>query len=134
MAYFQCETSLHVPAPAAWDALRDVGNLHTRLVRGFVVDCRFDGETRFITFANGMTTAERIVSVSEALMRVSWSARSERLAHHNASAQVVPLTPSTCRVIWSVDVLPDAMAPAIEAMVQTGLQAIRSTLESAGAA
>lgn len=34
----------------------------------------------------------------------------------------------------SVDVLPDAVAPAIDAMVQAGLQAIKVTLEPQGAA
>ena len=37
--------------------------------------------------------------------------------------------PSACRILWWVDVLPDAMAPAIETMVQAGLQAIKATQE-----
>lgn len=134
MAYFQRETTVTVPAALAWDALRDVGNLHTRLVRGFVVECQFDGETRRLEFANGVSAIERIVSVSEAHWRVSWSASSERLAHHNASAHVVPLDAASCRIVWSVDVLPDSVSPAIEAMVQAGLQAMKATLERQGVA
>jgi len=48
-----------------WDALRDVGALHTRLVRGFVLECAFDGQVRKLKFANGMLAAERIINVSE---------------------------------------------------------------------
>ncbi|EJE53182.1 Polyketide cyclase / dehydrase and lipid transport [Acidovorax sp. CF316] len=133
MAYFSHSILLNVGADKAWDALRDVGNLHTRLVRGFVVECEFDGSARLLTFANGVRTTERIVAISESNRRVSWSAISERIAHHNASAQVVPEGPGSCRFIWSVDVLPDSIAPSIEAMVQAGLQSIKLTLEQEGA-
>jgi len=134
MAYFQHEVKVNVPAGPAWDALRDVGNLHRRLVRGFVTECSFDGETRHLKFANGAAAAERIIAVSDADRRVSWSAVSERLSHHNASAQIFPEGDSACRVVWTVDLLPDTMALAIEQMVLAGLQAIRSTLEDPGAA
>src|SRR5882672_11744453 len=36
-----------------WDALRDLGALHTRLVPGFVTDTKLDGDARIVTFANG---------------------------------------------------------------------------------
>jgi hypothetical protein len=130
MAYFQQEIAIDVAASAAWDALRDVGNLHTRLVRGFVTECRFDGETRQLKFANGVTAAERIIAVDEKDKRVSWTAISDRLTHHNASAQIVPTGTHSCKVVWTVDLLPDSMAPAISAMVSAGLQAMKATLEA----
>ncbi|HMN82457.1 MAG TPA: SRPBCC family protein [Burkholderiaceae bacterium] len=130
MAYFQREIDIDVPASAAWDALRDVGNLHRRLVRGFVTDCEFDGKVRQLKFANGVSAAERIIAISEEAHRLSWSAVSERLAHHNASAQITPVGPGACRLVWTVDLLPDSMAPAIESMVLAGLQAVKSTLET----
>lgn len=134
MAYFQREITVNVAAAAAWDALQDVGHLHTRLVRGFVVECQFDGQTRHVSFANGIAATERIVAINEDVMRVSWAAVGERLVHHNASAQVVPQSGSACRIVWVVDVLPDSMAKAIDAMVQAGLQAMKRTLESPSAA
>ena len=36
------------------DAIRDVGAIHKRLVPGFVVDCKLEGNSRIVTFANGM--------------------------------------------------------------------------------
>ncbi|MBL0085205.1 MAG: SRPBCC family protein [Ideonella sp.] len=134
MAHFEHEVQIDVADSAAWNALRDVGNLHTRLVRGFVTNCDFDGQTRRLKFANGSSAAERIIAVSEDTKRVSWSAISDRLEHHNASAQVVPVGPKSCRIVWSVDLLPDAMAPVIEAMVLAGLKAMKSTLQSQSAA
>ena len=47
---------------SVWDAIRDVGALHTRLVPGFVVDTRLEPGARVVTFANGMVIKEPIVS------------------------------------------------------------------------
>ena len=72
-------------APAvAWDAIRDVGALHTRLVPGFVLDTRVDGEARIVTFANGMVVREPIVAVDDAEMRLAWGAEGAGLDHYNA--------------------------------------------------
>ena len=49
-----------------WDAIRDVGALHKRLVPGFVTDCRMDGDAaRMVTFGNGMTVRELIIDVND---------------------------------------------------------------------
>jgi hypothetical protein len=130
MAYFRKEIDIAVPCAHAWEALRDVGALHTRLVRGFVLECEFDGRARRIKFANGLTTVERIIAVSDEDQRVSWTAASERLEHHNASAQVRPIGPDSCAIAWTVDLLPDGVAPAIASMVDAGLAAMKATLES----
>lgn len=37
-----------------WDAARDVGALHTRLVPGFAVDTQLEEGARIVTFANGV--------------------------------------------------------------------------------
>jgi hypothetical protein len=47
-----------------WDAIRDVGAIHKRLVPGFVVDCTLEGDSRIVTFANGMVVRELIVDVT----------------------------------------------------------------------
>ena len=130
MAYFRQQIDIGRPEAFVWDALRDVGALHTRLVRGFVLECEFDGQVRKLKFANGVSAAERIIDVSESDRRVSWTAISERLDHHNASAQIFPKEVGNCTVVWIVDLLPDAMAPAIATMVSAGLAAMKATLES----
>lgn len=81
------------------------------------------------TFANGLVARERIVSVDDGLRRVAWSATGERLTHHNASAQVFDEGGRRSKVVWIADVLPDAMVPAIAAMIEQGLVAMRATLE-----
>lgn len=129
MASIHQSIAIGVPPAQAWDALRDIGALHTRLVTGFVTDCRLDGETRIVTFANGLVARERITSVDDALRRVAWSATGERLTHHNASAQVFD-EGAHCRIAWIADLLPHEMAPAIAGMIEAGLAAMKRTLET----
>jgi hypothetical protein len=116
-----------------WDAIRDVGAIHKRLVPGFVVDCRLDGDSRIVTFANGMVVRELIVNVDDETYRHSWSARGGLLTHHNASIQVFSDGHDKCRVVWIADLLPNEAAEAIGEMIQQGLNTMKQTLESSPA-
>ena len=73
----------------AWEAIADVGALHTRLVPGFVVATRLEPGARVVTFANGAIVREPIVTVDEATRRLVWSAEGGRTTHYNASLQVL---------------------------------------------
>lgn len=128
MASIRKETTINASAAEAWDAIRDVGELHRRVVEGFVRDCRMDGDARVVSFANGLVARELIVDVDDAARRLVWSARSERLQHHNASLQVFEDLPGRCRVVWIADVLPHAAAGAVGAMMEEGVAAMRKTL------
>jgi carbon monoxide dehydrogenase subunit G len=130
MASIRREVNVAVSAETAWDAVRDVGALHTRLVKGFVTDCRLEGDARVVTFANGMQARELIVDLDEAQRRLVWSAVGGRLSHHNASVQVFDEGAGRCRLVWIADLLPHQLKPAIEAMVDEGAKAIQRTLES----
>jgi hypothetical protein len=132
MASIRREILVEVGADAAWDALRDVGALHTRLVAGFVTDCRLEGSVRLVTFANGVVAREQIISVDDAEQRVVWSAAGSRLTHHNASAQVFAEGPQRSRLVWIADLLPDEMMPAVAGMIEQGLLAMKKTLERLG--
>ena len=115
-------------ADAAWDAIRDVGALHTRLVPGFVLDCRLEGDARVVTFANGVVTRELIVDVNEHDRRLVWAAVGGRLTHHNASVQVFSGEDGQTRIVWIADLLPNELAPAIETMIDHGIEAMKRTL------
>ncbi|CAM3907306.1 SRPBCC family protein [Roseateles saccharophilus] len=141
MASIHRDILIHAPATALWDALLDIGALHTRLAPGFVTHCEMDGDAaRQIRFANGVEARELIVTVDGASRRLVWSAAGGRLTHHNASAQVFDEGGTHCRVAWIADLLPDAMAPAITRMIEAGLLAMKThaeqqaeTLAAAGA-
>ena len=131
MASIRREVCIDTPAERVWDAVRDVGALHTRLVAGFVIDCRIDGEARIVTFANGMVVRELIVDVNDADRRMVWAAVGGRLTHHNASVQVFVEAAGRSRVVWVADILPNELAAAIAAMIEQGMVAMKKTLERA---
>src|SRR5688500_16968542 len=115
---------------SVWDAIRDVGAIHKRLVPGFVVDCKLEGDWRIVTFANGMVVRELIINVDDKTCRHSWSARGEPLHHHNASIQVFSDGQEKCRVVWIADLMPNEVAEAIDRMIQQALNTMKQTLES----
>jgi hypothetical protein len=74
MASIRKEIQTSASPEQVWDALRDVGALHTRLVPGFVVDTRLEPGERIVTFGNGMVIREPIIDVNDETRRVAWSA------------------------------------------------------------
>ena len=83
MASITKEMRVNAPVERVWDAVRDVGAIHRRLVPGFVTDCRMDGDdVRVVTFGNGITVRELIVDLDDEKRRLVWSARGGRLARN----------------------------------------------------
>jgi hypothetical protein len=126
MARIRREIGIEAARAAIWDAVRDVGALHTRLVPGFVTDTRLEPGARVVTFGNGMTVRELIVDLDDAATRLVWSVRGGGLTHHNASLEV-----TEAGVVWTADVLPDDLAPRIAGMMEQGLAVMKRTLERA---
>jgi carbon monoxide dehydrogenase subunit G len=112
---------------AVWDAFRDVGAVDTRLARGFVTECNLTGDVRTVTFANGLTVDERIISLDDDVRRLAYSATGGRSEHHHAVIEVHPHGDGS-RVVWTTDVVPDEVGPAIRGMVEAGSRAIAGTL------
>ncbi len=117
---------------AVWDAIRDIGALHTRLVPGFVVDTRLVPGGRVVTFANGMLAEEPIISSSDSLRRLVWTARSpgSALTHYNGAVQVYARAAGGSRVEWTADFLPDAAQGALEPMLAAGASAMTKALQA----
>jgi len=130
MASIHREIHIRKPRDFVWDAIRDVGAIHKRLVPGFVVDCKLEGDSRYLTFGNGMTIREIIVDVDDQAFRHVWSARGGPFTHHNASIQVFEEADGTCRLVWIADLLPNGVAGPIAEMIQQGLNTMKATLEA----
>jgi carbon monoxide dehydrogenase subunit G len=128
MATIRKEIHTTATPSAAWEALRDVGALHLRLVVGFVTATRLEGPDRIVTFANGMEARERIVAVDDAKRRVAYSVIGGRFTHHNASAEVLP-DGAGSTIVWTADMLPDDVVPTIEGMMDAGAAAMKRTLD-----
>ena len=130
MASIRKEMEIDRSKDFVWDAIRDVGAIHKRLVPGFVVDCKLEGDSRIVTFANGMVARELIVDVDDKTCRHSWSARGEPLTHHSASIQVFSRGDDKCRVVWIADLMPNEVVETVGEMIQRGLETMKRTLES----
>ena len=112
-----------------WAAIRDVGAVHQRLVPGIVVDARFDGEARVVTFANGMVVRELIVTIDDEVRRFAYASVGGQAIHHNASIQVFAEGEDRTRLVWITDVLPNKLAAPIGALVEQGAAVMKQTLE-----
>src|SRR5499425_3628727 len=115
MATIRKEITTTAKPDQVWSAIQDIGALHTRLVPGFVVDTKLEPGARIVTFANGITVRERIVTIDDQAKRLVWSVVSERFTHHNGSLQVFVNADGETNVVWIADLLPD------EAAIQTTL-------------
>ena len=129
MATLRQDFEVPAPADAVWAALRDFGAVHS-LAAGFVTACVLEegGAVRRITFFNGMEARERLVSLEEQARRIVYTVEGGRPTHYNASAQVVAIDAQRCRFAWTIDLLPDALAPAIAQMMERGVQAMQASL------
>ena len=129
MATIHKEVEIHASPERVWEALSDVGALHTRLAAGFVVDTKMDGNARVVTFANGMVVREEIVAVDVAARRVVWAIIGQQFDHYNGAAQVFE-HPDGSRFVWTTDLLPDDLVGNVDAMMSAGVAAIKKTLEA----
>jgi hypothetical protein len=131
MATLRHEIRVACAPAAAWDAVRDFGALPTRLVPGFVTTCTLeeDGAVRRVTFGNGLEVRERLVTRDDAARRLVYTAVNGRASHYNAAVRVLDAAGSSL-IVWTVDLLPDALAPAIDGMMAMGAQAMQRALGS----
>ncbi|HVK83058.1 MAG TPA: SRPBCC family protein [Kofleriaceae bacterium] len=133
MATLHKEIVIGAPRALVWDALRDIGALHTRLVPGFVVDTKLDGsDARMVTFGNGMVVREPILSIDNDRHRLAWCVEGGATTHYHAVIEVLD-APGGCRVVWTTDFLPHAAEAPIAGMQDQALSTMKRTLEAAAA-
>jgi uncharacterized protein YndB with AHSA1/START domain len=134
VATIQKEIHINAEPDEVWDALRDWGALHTRLVPGFVLDLELDHGDRVIKFFTGTVVRERLIGLDEDERRLAWSIVDGPYAHHNASAQVFDAADGGTRFVWTADVLPHDVAPRTSELMDRGMNTIKQTLEPAASA
>jgi hypothetical protein len=119
-------------AERVWDAIRDVGALHTRLVPGFVVNTELVAGGRRVTFSNGRTVEEPIVNSSDSLRRLVWTVKGpgSPFTHYNCSVQVHARAAGGSRVEWTADFLPESAVTVLEGMMNAGAAAMTRALEA----
>lgn len=128
MASIRSEIRTKASPDAAWDAIRDLGALHRRLVPGFVVDTRLEEGARVVTFGSGLVVHETIVDLDDATRRLAWTSVGGPMTHYHASAQVFPDGDGSL-IVWIADLLPHEAAPGIRTMIEQGSAVMKATLD-----
>ncbi len=133
MASIRKETLIDASPGEVWEAVRDWGALHERLVPGFVVDTRLDGSDRIVTFGNGVELREVLVDLDDDARRLVWSVVDGPYTHHNGSTQVFPESDGRARFVWTADLLPNELASSTADAMQRGTEIAKRTLEARAA-
>jgi len=128
MASIQKDFIIDADPADVWDALRDFGALHTRLVPGFVTDTKLEGDARIVTFSNGSVAREVLVDIDDSKRRLVYAIKSERLTQHSASAQVFAESDGRTRFVWIADVLPNEVEPYMNSQMDLGAAAMQKAL------
>jgi hypothetical protein len=124
MASIHNDIALPAPVREVWDAVRDFGALHQRLVPGFVTACTIEGDARIVTFANGSVAREVLVDCDDARQRLVYAISNERLRHYSASVQVIADGERNSRLVWIIDMLPNELAPYVEGQTKEAVAAM----------
>ena len=129
MASVHKDFTINAHPDAVWDAVRDFGAVHQRLNPGFVVDCRIEGTVRVLTFHNGVVAREELVNCDDTERRLVYAIiGGERVRHYNGSVQVSSDGESQTPMNWTVDVLPNEIAPYIASQMDIAITAMQKHL------
>ena len=126
MASLHRDIPINATPDRVWAVVRDFGAVQ-KLAPGFVVDAKLDGDARVVTFANGNVAREMLVDCDEARRRLVYAISNERVKHYNASVEVVGNGASS-RLVWTVDVLPNGIAPYISGQMDQAARAMQQAL------
>ena len=127
MATLKREVLVANGAAAVWQKLRDFGQVHTKVAPGFLTALKIDKGDRVLTFFNGMVARERLVTLDDEQCRLVYSVVDGQASHYNAAVQVFPEGDGS-RVVWTIDLLPNELAPAIGGMMDAAVKVMRKTL------
>jgi uncharacterized protein YndB with AHSA1/START domain len=130
MASIRRETTIAASPEQVWDAVRDFGALHERLVPGFVVDTEMDGGDRIVTFFNGAKVREVLIDSDDEARRLVWSIVDGPYTHHNGAIDVLAGDDGGSVFVWTSDLLPDAAAETTAQMMERGSAVAKQTLET----
>ena len=124
------DVHIEVPPETVWDAVADFANIHRRLVPGFVTDLKMEGNARIVTFANGVTVKEVLVTNDKMAKRLVYAVVGGQLTHHSASVEVRPDGTGSSLVVWITDFLPDSFADYIQRQMDDAAVVMKTFLES----
>ena len=129
MATLKREVPVAAGPAAVWQKLRDFGQVHAKVAPGFLTDLKMDRGDRVLTFFNGMVARERLVTLDDDNCRLVYSVVEGRPSHYNAAVQVFPEGDGS-RVVWTIDILPEELAPTVGGMMDAAVKVMGKALAS----
>jgi hypothetical protein len=129
MATIRSEIKTRAKPSEVWSAIRDIGALHTRLVPGFVADTRLEPGARVVTFVNGVTLREPIVTLDDEARRLVWTHEGGRARHYNGALEVSEAAGGLTSVVWTADFLPDDIGGYMAQAIEAGMAAMQRSLD-----
>ena len=130
MATQRREISLTTSADLVWSAIRDFSQVHTRVAPGFLTALEMRDGDRLVTFFNGMVARERLVTRDDERRRLVYAVVEGRASHYSAALEVFPEGPDASRLVWTIDLLPDELAPVVGAIMDQATGAVQKTLSA----
>ena len=130
MATLRREIPVASAAAPVWQKLRDFGAVHTKVAPGFLTDLKMDKGDRILTFFNGVVARERLVTLDDEECRLVYTVVEGEASHYNAAVQVFPEGDGS-RVVWTIDLLPNELAPAIGGLMDHAVGFMKKTLDAA---
>jgi carbon monoxide dehydrogenase subunit G len=130
MATLRREITVSANAADVWQKLRDFGQVHTKVAPGFLTDLKMDKGDRILTFFNGMVARERLITSDDETRRLVYSVVEGQASHYNAAVQVFPEGEGS-RVVWTIDLLPNELVPAVGGMMDEAVKVMRKRLADA---
>ena len=127
MATLKREVPIANGAIPVWQKLRDFGQVHVKVAPGFLTDLKMDQGDRVLTFFNGLVARERLVTRDDDSCRLVYSVVEGQASHYSAAVQVFPEGDDS-RVVWTIDLLPDELAPVVGGMMDEAVKVMRKTL------
>lgn len=112
-----------------WQKLRAFDQVHTAVAPGFLTNLTMDKADRIVTFFNGLLARERLVTLDDDNCRLVYAVVDGRASHYNAAVQVFPEGDGS-RVVWTIDLLPDELAPAIGGMMDQAVKVMRKAFRT----
>jgi hypothetical protein len=125
------EFTVGADVESAWAALSDVSRVNQLIT--FLGPVRVDGDVRIVDMGE-FAIKELIVDVDPGRRRVAYSIQQSpyELIHHHSVMQILPPAPGEpgARMVWSLDVKPDATAEVMAPGVADAVEAIKKSLSA----
>ena len=132
MASVQKNIPIAAPASEVWEAIADFYRVHERVAPGFLTDLVAEDGARTVTFSNGSVAREILVDTDAARRRLAYTIPSERMTAHMATVQVFEDGADRSRVVWTTDLMPDALADYVDGQMALAVPIMQRTLGRPG--